>query len=505
MKRGLVALGGLYFALVLVLAACSSGPEEAQPTPTPAPEVTEASPTPVVALPSPTHEATPSPTPEPTPASTPAATPTPAPTPAAVPTGNPFSFADFETAWQARDMTVTLGAPNVGFKGFATPAFDVRLARGSDSLDLSILIYEDRQAIREDWELTVGESPVPKEGRVLPDHISTWWNENIAVVVHACVGGIGSDVLDAFLALGEPTAGGATTRQLAYEAEDRGLWLVRADGTGKRLLTDHCPSVGLDWSPMGDMIACSYFAVVVFDLEGKVVWRTDDAAVSPIAWSPDGRRLAYQASDESLHIVDLTSQSDEKVDPKALPIAWPQPHRLLAGLNPQQGQLFLTYEAHWLDPDTGSLKRVPELDNANAWFLRSGERAVVLGQGGLAVLDVETSEQRLVTPLQLAFPSERLPFYAIAVSDDGTHFYAADASSQPTVIYRVNIDSGDVEELGTVPGVLLRISPEGIVAYLSYGGVPETLYLANLNTGDTVEVGRDPAWSPDGDQIAFTR
>ena len=393
-------------------------------------------------------------------------------------------------------MEITLGAPSAGFSGFTTTAFDARLARGDDSMELSLLVYEDRETVKEDWVLTVGESPVPKEGRIVPDHVSIWWNENIVVVVRASVGYIASDALNAFLALGE--AAGAV-RQLAYEPDDRGLWLVNADGTGKRLLTDHCPSVGLYWSPIGDMIACSYFSVVVFDLEGEVVWRTDDTPVWPVAWSPDGERLVYQASDESLHVVHLASQVDEEVHPRALPLAWPQPDRLLVGLNPVEGQLFTTWEAHWLDPDTGSLKRVPELDNASTWFLPGGERAIVLGQGGLAVFDVETHEEKAIAPLQPIFPGERLPFYGITISDDGRHVYAGDASSHPTVIYRVNIDSGDVEELGTVPGVLLRISPDGVVAYLSYGGLPETLYLANLNTGDTVEVGRayaHMAWRP---------
>jgi len=289
------------------------------------------------------------------------------------------------------------------------------------------------------------------------------------------------------------------SRQLAYEDEDRGLWLVNADGTGRRLLTDQCPSVGLYWSPARDMLACSYFAVVVFDLQGKVVWTTDDTTVWPVAWSPDGERLAYQASDESLHVVDLASQSDDTVNPKALPLAWPQPDRLLIGLNPQQGQLFTTWEAHWLNPDSGSLERVPRLDNADTWFLPDGKRAILVGRDGLTTFDIETGEEKPITPLRPTFPGERLPFYAITVSDDGRHVYTADASSQPTMVYRIDVQSGVVEELGSVPGVLLRISPDGIVAYLAYGGLPEALYLANLDTGHTVEVGRayaHMAWRP---------
>ena len=73
-------------------------------------------------------------------------------------------------------------------------------------MELSLLVYEDSEVVKEDWELAVGQSPAPKEGRAVPDHISTWWNENVVVVVRSSVGAIGSDALDAFLALGEPPA-----------------------------------------------------------------------------------------------------------------------------------------------------------------------------------------------------------------------------------------------------------------------------------------------------------
>ena len=142
---------------------------------------------------------------------------------------------------------------------------------------------------------------------------------------------------------------------------------------------------------------------------------------------------------------------------------------------------------------------MPRLDNASTWFLPDGERAILVGRDGLTTFDMETIEEKTITPLRPVFPGERLPLYAITVSDDGRHVYTADASSQPAVIYRIEVETGAVEELGTVPGILLTISPDGIVAYLAYGGLPETLYLANLDTGNTVEVGpayAHMAWRP---------
>ncbi|MEX0799828.1 MAG: hypothetical protein WD379_01260 [Dehalococcoidia bacterium] len=292
---------------------------------------------------------------------------------------------------------------------------------------------------------------------------------------------------------------GINMRQLAYAGADMELWLVNADGSGRRLLTRECPSVSLAWAPDGDMIACTYFSIAVFDLQGRVVWGTEDTTVWSAVWSPDGQRLVYQAGDESLRIVDLASQSDELLHVKALPLEWPREDRLLVGLNPIQGQLFQTWEANWLNPETGALDRVPRLDNVTIWPLPGGERAILLGSDGLAMFDIETSEETTIAALNLQFPTEGLPPYAISVSANGELVYAADASSQPTVIYRVVIDSGEIREIGTVPGVLLNISPEGIVAYLAYGGIPETLHLANLTTGQTIEVGLAQshlAWRP---------
>jgi hypothetical protein len=141
-----------------------------------------------------------------------ATTPTSSPDPDLTPTipagstGSPFSFADLQTAWEAQGMEVTLGGPNPAFTGFGAEASVARLARGEDSMDVSYLVYADSEAVTEDWELSVGEPPAATEGRALPDHVTTWWNENIAVVVLSTTGDIGSDALDAFLAIGEPAA-----------------------------------------------------------------------------------------------------------------------------------------------------------------------------------------------------------------------------------------------------------------------------------------------------------
>ena len=181
-------------ALMAILAVACGGGGPGTPTPD-----STATPTATPSAPAATSTPTILPTP------TPGLTPTIAPTPTVGTSGSPFSFGDLQEAFEARGIAVELGDPSAGFSGFAATAFDTSVVRGEDSMELSLLVYRDSEVIKEDWELTVGESPMPKEGRAVPDYISTWWNENIVVVVRSSVGAIGSDALGAFLSLGEPS------------------------------------------------------------------------------------------------------------------------------------------------------------------------------------------------------------------------------------------------------------------------------------------------------------
>jgi hypothetical protein len=132
---------------------------------------------------------------------TPTAVPTATPVGSEATAGAPYSLVSLQRAWEAAGLGVTLQGRSAGFRDFGATTFDVRVARGSDSMDLSILVYEDREAALEDWKLTPGEAPAPVEGRSLPDHISNWWNQNVVVVVRSSEGDIASDALDAFLSL----------------------------------------------------------------------------------------------------------------------------------------------------------------------------------------------------------------------------------------------------------------------------------------------------------------
>jgi hypothetical protein len=132
--------------------------------------------------------------------------PEPSLAPGEVPVGSPFPYESLRSAWVAQGVAVTLGAQSRGFSGFKTAPVDVTLSQaGGGSANLAVLIYASREAPADDWELVVGSRPVAKEGRVLPEHQTVWWNANVVIVVRAAQGEIAAQALEAFLGVGLST------------------------------------------------------------------------------------------------------------------------------------------------------------------------------------------------------------------------------------------------------------------------------------------------------------
>ena len=232
-----------------------------------------------------------------------------------------------------------------------------------------------------------------------------------------------------------PTGAGA----IAYILQEEGnIWLVNADGSGQRRLTEggQCAqAAGPFWSRLGDKIACvsggteeaPHTKVAVFSLEGLTLaqpeheawvgsfaWSADDrhfvysigegetratARVSLIIgdaeseatirledsqdprWSPDGTQLAYlKTAGEELTIYDLASGQDKPLGSGLRPLAWALGGKaLLVAANYQQQDIGATYEASLLDLASGATTRVPELDNgAQFWLSRDGQTAAFL-------------------------------------------------------------------------------------------------------------------------------
>lgn len=442
----MVALIGLLLA-ALPLAGCSDG-STAEPTPTPTPEVTTASPTP-------THEptGTPAATPSPSPISTAAPTPSPTPAPATIPSGVPFSFDDFRTAWETWGMTVTLGTLNAAFQGFATPAFDVRLARGSDSLDLSILVYADRKAIREDWLLTVGESPVPKDGRVLPGHVSTWWNENVAVVVRATVGAIGGDALDAFLSLGGPSTSPIPPTSVTEE----GTYLLEV-ATNKVWKVP-----GALWSPDRTALAgirCCYDegGLDVFDLASGETSVLYEGAVHSPSWSPDSSSIAFMSG---------------------------------AGAR-----------VYIVERDGTNLRKIAQEYGSHLTWSPRGDLIAFVKHEHVYVLDISTGRASAITRgIGAAYYVARLSW-----SPDGSKLaFTGDYRPAGWPVYLYDVSTAKLTKVGEGDSADVSWSPDG--AFLTVAD-DKGLFLRNAQTGATTQLasgqsGGPIIWSPHGSRIVF--
>jgi Tol biopolymer transport system component len=262
-------------------------------------------------------------------------------------------------------------------------------------------------------------------------------------------------------------------RQLGAGSTNTSVYVVRTDGRGLRRLTERSApedASGPVWSPSGGWIA---FVVVTKDVSPRVWWtRRDgrdagtvfaggdvrDTATSP-SWSPDGRRLAF------------------------------------AGRFGGRSGLYVG------DRETGAFRRLAGGDvHAAAWapdgrsiaFSDAGSIAVVPARGG--------SASRLAAPPGLVAwsPDGRRLAYASVCSVGVDSVRATGAPPQPPPC--------PPETETSIPSW----SPDGRrLAYSNCRHLVCSVLVVRATTpvSDPVFVarGRDPAWSPLGGTIAYTR
>lgn len=314
-------------------------------------------------------------------------------------------------------------------------------------------------------------------------------------------------------------------RQLAYITEDRTIWLVNSDGSEREVIArDVCSNGGQGqpgsspiWSLQGDKLAvrCMHpdgAYLIVLDMSGHQIASATAQPPSDIrvfVWAPDGNRIAYGTWPVfELRLLDLTTGEDTRLVDQAWPLSWPFTDRLVAGLNAVQYDVAIMYDAHWLDLDSGQVEPAPAL-NRTHWFSTDGSKAVVVdrpssqqdGRLTLAIYDLATGEERTVSGSTIGFRGEGIPSHLLAVSQDGTRFYWADAGTLPAVIYRADMDGSNLTQLTTVPTFQVALSGDGLVAYvrLDPSGSTSTLVVEDLEMGTRVELGDQPFtmdWRP---------
>jgi Tol biopolymer transport system component len=214
-----------------------------------------------------------------------------------------------------------------------------------------------------------------------------------------------------------PTVSPAAAGHLSYVDDVGNVWLFNSDGTDKTNLIEagRCPQPQLFWSPAGDHIACvGVDGLVVVGLDGSLIL---DVENSPgLSWSPGGTHMLYGAAslasppsppapavyDRTLYLADRDGNELDRIpgaaagvwssdgssfayradsgDVSVYNIATAQSRSLgvaVDSLGPWVlgGNAILTFtnerecavtclsDANLLDPASGTLTRLPELDN----------------------------------------------------------------------------------------------------------------------------------------------
>lgn len=143
------------------------------------------------------QEGTPTPLFTAQPTASPQAEPTSPPSPLIA--GLPFSLSSLQRAFQAGGATAEVTEAGTGFSGFAVAPVGLRVGEGGQSVAFAVLIYPNREAPGNDWDLVPGQRPSPKSGRGLPPHLSIWWNANVVVVLLSDEGGLSDQLFERFL------------------------------------------------------------------------------------------------------------------------------------------------------------------------------------------------------------------------------------------------------------------------------------------------------------------
>lgn len=215
-----------------------------------------------------------------------------------------------------------------------------------------------------------------------------------------------------------------------------GIWVMNADGTGARRITDGGPDVdgtdlGPAWSPDGSRIAFAREGrpakaatgntdIYVVDADGTDVVRLTDDPMMEYAptWSPDGSRIAFAAYD------------------------------LASGGNPPSPLRLYVMNADGTDREALGPENVEGL----SWSPDGTEIAFVDTETGsiMAIHPDGTARRRIVDAAELVGGVHLV--YGATWSPDGTQIaFMAGAESTDTHIYVVNHDGSDVRQVTDDP------------------------------------------------------
>ncbi|MCH8901398.1 MAG: PD40 domain-containing protein [Chloroflexi bacterium] len=288
---------------------------------------------------------------------------------------------------------------------------------------------------------------------------------------------------------GAPPAGVAPNDVIAFAASDvgeqsYGLYLVRPDGSGLRMLVDETDAISFPrWSPDGERIAYIVGGqdqerpglLRVYDFKtGRAITVSERASASPLgpaaSWSPDGRRIAFfEATDGGrVRIFDL-----------------------------ERSKLLDTAEIPGTQPDWSP--------TGNTLAIVSPEGAA--GEQGLYLVAANGEDLRRLAERRGVEGNPRW-------SPDGKLlvFWGA-PEDQPDLrqLFLIEVESGRLTELGA--GYAAAWSPDGeLLAYTKPGtdeAITRDIFLVRADGSDVRPLSESvtldvwPSWSPGGDSLVY--
>jgi TolB protein len=229
------------------------------------------------------------------------------------------------------------------------------------------------------------------------------------------------------------------------------------------------------------------------------------------AWSPDGKRLAFEAFEGNREIYvmnadgsDVHNVSRDRADDYA-PI-WSPDSRLLFFVSERDG--VANRAIYVVDADGGSPMRDTEIGYLPAWSPDGRRMAVVSGSPHPMLLIMDASSQQVLQQ----FPLTGLPPpMSVVWLPNGNQLAFRIASGSESLIYIMNADSGRIT--GVIGPLIMDAMPvwspdSELMAFSIRGRNIYTLDAASGDLRDLTQGGEytlnfSPVWSPDGAWLAF--